>query len=377
MMMDAHLSHRNSHHPQPNQGVMTVEPYVGGTATLDGVEKVYKLSSNESPLGPPPAAIEAYKQAIETMALYPDGDARALRRAIAVAHGLNFENIVCGNGSDELLGLLAHSYLSAGDEVVTTEHSFSVYEIQSRTAGAHVIKVREKECRIDIAALIAAISSKTKMVFIANPGNPTGTYLTRDEIEALHAALPPHVLLVLDGAYAEFVEDGDYDPGINLVEAYQNVVMIRTFSKVYGLAGLRIGWIYAPRAVIDVLGRVRPPFNVTLPAQRAAEVAVAAQDFIADAVAFNTKWRQWLVREIEALGLRTTPSVTNFILIHFAEEGQALKADAHLRSRGFILRRVAGYGFPNALRLSIGCEEANCGVIEALSHFMETLPKSG
>jgi len=357
--------------PKPNQGVMEIEPYVTGESKINGVDKIYKLSSNESALGAPPKAIDAYKQAIENMSFYPDGQALVLRRAIAAAHGLKIDNILCGNGSDELLGLLAHSYLRDGDEAIMTEHGFSIYEIQSRAAGAHVIKVTEKDCRIDIDAIIAALTPKTRVVFIANPGNPTGTYLTSQEIRGLHAALPRNILLVLDAAYAEFVEAPDYEAGSALVENHHNVVMTRTFSKIYGLAGLRIGWLYAPDSVIAALNRVRGPFNVTLPAQMAAAAGVAERNFIANAVAFNTKWRQWLAREIATLGLRVTPSVTNFLLIHFDEiQKTALEADTYLKSRGFILRRVSGYGFPNALRLSIGCEEANRGVVEALADFI-------
>jgi len=364
-------------HPAPNKGVMDVEAYVPGASTIDGtidgLTKIYKLSSNESPLGPPPAAIEAYKQAIENMALYPDGQAENLRHALALAHGLKMENILCGNGSDELLGLLAHNYLSDGDEVIMTQHGFSVYDIQSRAAGATIIKVKEKDCRIDIEAVRAALTPKTKLIFIANPGNPTGTYLTRDEVKTLHRALPGNVLLVLDGAYAEFVDRADYEPGVGLVEAHDNVVMTRTFSKIYGLAGLRIGWMYAPDGVIQAIERVRPPFNVALPAQLAAAKACQDYDFIAKLRQFNTKWRQWLAQELEDLGLRVTPSVANFLLIHFHDDrpDMARQADAYLRSRGFILRLVAGYGFPNALRLSIGCEEANRGVIAALTDFMK------
>jgi len=369
--MDVH----NHHAPQPNKGVMDVDAYVPGERKIAGLEKVYKLSSNESPLGPPPAAVQAYRQAsADMMAHYPDGQAIELRRAIAETYDLKFDNILCGNGSDELLGLLAHNYLQPGDDVIMTAHGFSVYEIQSCTAGAHVIKVPEKDCRIDVDALIRALTPKTRLVFIANPGNPTGTLLSRTEIEALHAALPSHVLLVLDAAYAEFVEAQNYEPGSKLVEAHENVVMTRTFSKIYGLAGLRIGWLYAPDGVIAALERVRQPFNVTLPAQIAAATAMRERDFIDQARAFNSKWRHWLLQELEKMGLRVTPSVTNFLLIHFSgdqPEQQALKADAFLKSRGFILRRVANYGFPHALRLSIGSEEANRGVIAAFADFMK------
>jgi len=365
----------NAHAPQPNKGVMDVDAYVPGERKIVGLDKVYKLSSNESPLGPPPAAIEAYSRATaDMMAHYPDGQAIELRRAIADTYHLKFDNIMCGNGSDELLGLLAHNYLQAGDDVIMTEHGFSVYEIQSRTAGANVIKVPEKECRIDVEALIKTVTPNTRLVFIANPGNPTGTLLTTQEINKLHQSLAPNVLLVLDAAYAEFVEDKDYDPGIKLVEAYENVVMTRTFSKIYGLAGLRIGWLYAPDGIIAALDRVRQPFNVTLPAQMAAATAMRERDFVMHAREFNTKWREWLRAELEKLGLRVTPSVTNFLLIHFDANrpDMAVLADSFLKSRGLILRRVANYGFPNALRLSMGSEAANRSVIAAFTDFMKS-----
>jgi len=361
--------------PIPNKGVMDVDAYVPGERKIAGLAKAYKLSSNESPLGPPPAAIKAYSQATaDMMAHYPDGQAIELRRSIAETYDLQFDKIMCGNGSDELLGLIAHSYLGSGDDVIMTEHGFSVYEIQSRTAGANVIKVPEINCRIDVEALIRAVTPKTRLVFIANPGNPTGTLLSSQEINRLHAALPAHVLLVLDAAYAEFVESQDYEPGNKLVEMHENVVMTRTFSKIYGLAGLRIGWLYAPDGIIAALDRVRQPFNVTLPAQMAAATAMRERDFIVQAREFNTKWRDWLAQELEKLGLCVTPSVTNFLLIHFDRHvpDQAVKADSFLKSRGFILRRVANYGFPNALRLSIGSEEANRGVIAAFTDFVKT-----
>jgi len=361
--------------PSPRQEILDIAPYVPGTATLGNGQKFYKLSSNETPLGPPPSAVNSYAQAAGRLELYPDSTCLMLREAIGDVYGLAPQHILCGNGSDELLALLAHSYLGSGDEGIMTEHGFDIYAIQMRAAGAKVIKVKEKDCCIDIQAIINAITPKTKAVFIANPNNPTGSYINSTSLRALHAALPKHVLLVLDGAYAEYVTQADYEVGIELVSHYDNVVMTRTFSKIYGLAALRVGWMYAPAPIIDVLSRVRGPFNVSLPAQVAASAAVRDRDFVQKSVAFNTKWRDWLAQELSALGLHVTPSVANFLLLHFpdAPEKSAALADDYLKARGYILRRVTGYGFPNALRMSVGVEEANRGVVAALASFLQSV----
>ncbi|HEV7437343.1 MAG TPA: histidinol-phosphate transaminase [Pseudorhizobium sp.] len=358
--------------PVPRPGILDIAAYVPGKEHAPGVARVFKLSSNETPLGPSPKAIEAFKHAAEHLELYPDGQANELRNAIAAVHGLNPANILCGNGSDELLGLLCHVYLGPGDEGIITEHGFLVYKIQILGAGATPIVAKEKDATVDVDAILAAVTKKTKIVFLANPANPTGTYVPVSEIRRLQAALPRHVVLVLDAAYAEYVRRNDYEAGLELVSANRNVVMTRTFSKAYGLAALRIGWMYAPAAVVDALNRVRGPFNLNAPAIAAGAAAVRDQGFIEEAVEHNNLWLDKLTHALETLGLRVTPSVANFLLIHFPEvDGKrAEDADAFLTSRGYILRAVKGYGFPNALRMTVGTEEANRGVIEALGEFM-------
>ncbi|MDE1156888.1 MAG: histidinol-phosphate transaminase [Neorhizobium sp.] len=358
--------------PVPRKGILDIAAYVPGKEHAPGVAKVYKLSSNETPLGPSPSAIEAFKQAAEKLEIYPDGQAVALREAIATAYGLNAANIMCGNGSDELLGLLCHVYLGAGDEAIITQHGFLVYKIQIMGAGATAIEVAERDCTVDVDAILAAVTDKTKLVFIANPGNPTGTYVPVAEIRRLHAGLPKNVVLVLDAAYAEYVRKNDYEAGIELVSSNKNVVMCRTFSKVYGLAALRVGWMYAPAGILDALNRVRGPFNMNSAAIAAGAAAVRDQAFVDKAVEYNLLWQDKLVHAFTALGLKVTPSVTNFLLVHFPDvDGKrAPEADEFLTSRGYILRMVKGYGFPNALRMTIGPEEANRGVIEALGEFM-------
>lgn len=358
--------------PEPRPGILDIAAYVPGKEHAPGVAKVHKLSSNETPLGASPKAIEAFQAAAFNLERYPDGQARALREAIGSVHGLNPANIMCGNGSDELLGLICHTYLGPGDEGIITEHGFLVYKIQILAAGATPVTVKEKDARVDVDAILAAVTERTKVVFLANPANPTGTYIPVDEVRRLHAGLPEGVLLVLDAAYAEYVRRNDYAAGLELVSASRNVVMTRTFSKIFGLAGLRIGWMYAPPEVIDAIDRVRGPFNLSAPALAAGAAAIRDQAFVAVAVDHNLTWLDRVSEALGAIGLRVTPSVTNFVLVHFPdEEGRrAEDADDFLTRRGYILRAVRSYGFPNALRMTIGSAEANEGVIAALTEFM-------
>ncbi|EKF17806.1 histidinol-phosphate transaminase [Nitratireductor pacificus] len=359
--------------PEPKPGVMDIAAYVPGREGAPGVAKVWKLSSNESPLGPSPKALEAISRAAEHLELYPDGSATRLRNAIADAHGLNPANILCSNGSDELLGLLAQTYIKPGDEAVFTEHGFLVYRIQTLAAGGKPVVVKENNERAEVDAILAAVTPKTRLVFLANPNNPTGTYIPVDEVRRLQAGLPGNVLLVLDAAYAEYVRRNDYESGIELVSSSENVVMTRTFSKIHGMAALRIGWMYAPAHVVDAVNRVRGPFNVNALAIEAGAAAIRDKAHVQQAVEHNEKWLAWLTHELSKLGLRVTPSVGNFLLIHFPDNGgkSAEDADTFLSARGFVLRRVVPYGFPNALRLSVGLEEANRGVVAALAEFME------
>ncbi|MDR4305467.1 histidinol-phosphate transaminase [Chelatococcus sambhunathii] len=358
--------------PQPRSGALAIDAYVpGGSAAPAGV-KLYKLSSNETPLGPSPSAIEAFRAAADTLEIYPEGSSRVLREAIGRAHGLDPERIVCGAGSDELLSLIANAYLGPGDEGLFTEHGFLVYKIAILAAGATPVVAPETALTADVDAILARVTPKTRVVFLANPNNPTGTYLPFDEVKRLHAGLPRTTLLVLDAAYAEYVRANDYAAGIELVSGAENVVMTRTFSKVFGLASLRIGWLYGPAGVVDALNRIRGPFNVSGPAIAAGAAAIADRAHIDAAVEHNARWLGELTEGVRGLGLEVTPSVANFVLIHFPKEAgrTAADADAFLTSRGLILRAVKSYGLPDALRLSIGTEEANRAVLAALAEFM-------
>jgi histidinol-phosphate aminotransferase len=360
--------------PTPKPGIMAIEAYVPGKETAHGVAKVYKLSSNETPLGPSPAAVAAIEGTLGKLAIYPDGQAHALKDAIAEVNGLNPANILCGNGSDELLGLICQTYLSPGDEGIFTEYGFLVYRIGILGQGATPVVVKETNETADVDAILSAVTPRTKIVFLANPNNPTGTYLPMDEVRRLHAGLRKDILLVLDAAYAEYVRRNDYEAGVELVSSSENVVMTRTFSKVYGLAAARIGWMYAPAHVIDAVNRIRGPFNLNSAAIVSGAAAMRDRAHVAKAVEFNEHWLGWLKNEISKLGLRVTPSAGNFLLIHFPEasEKSAANADTFLSSRGLILRRVSAYGFPNALRLSVGTEEANHLVVAALAEFLKS-----
>jgi histidinol-phosphate aminotransferase len=357
--------------PMPRPGILDIAPYVPGRSGSKGV-KVHKLSSNESPLGASPAAIAAFKSAAAALELYPDGSATELREAIAARYGLKPDRIVCGAGSDELLQLLAHAYLGPGDEAIYSQHGFLVYPIAIMANGATGVVAPERDYTASVDEILKRVTVKTRIVFLANPNNPTGTYLSVSEVKRLHAGLPKRVLLVLDAAYAEYVRRNDYESGIELVSTFDNVVMTRTFSKVYGLAGLRLGWAYCPAPVADALNRIRGPFNVAAPALAAGAAAVADQAFVETAVAHNDKWLAWLTREIGALGLKVTPSVGNFLLVHFPADParKASMADEFLVARGLVLRRMEAYGLPGALRLTVGTEAANRAVAAALKEFL-------
>jgi histidinol-phosphate aminotransferase len=358
--------------PTPRPGVMQIQAYVPGKSAAPGVDRIFKLSSNETPLGASPKAIAAYKTVAEHLHDYPDGSASALREAIGRVYGLDPNRIVCGSGSDELLNLIADVYLGPDDEAIHTTHGFLVYPIATLGSGAKPVVVAEKNFTADVDGILAAVTPRTRIMFLANPNNPTGTYLPFDEVKRLHAGLRPDVLLVLDAAYAEYVKRNDYEAGIELVATSENVVMTRTFSKIYGLAALRLGWLYGPEHVVDALNRIRGPFNVTAPSIAAGIAAIEDRAHVQMSIEHNAKWLTWLTDEIGKLGLQVTPSVGNFILIHFPEtKGKTAKeADAFLTSRGLIMRGVGAYKLPHALRMTVGGEEANRLVVAALGDFL-------
>ncbi|TMV09916.1 histidinol-phosphate transaminase [Ruegeria sediminis] len=351
--------------PQP--GIMDIALYQGGKSHVEGVANVIKLSSNENPFGPSPKAIEAVRESAATLHRYPSTDHYALRAAIGEVHGLDPERIICGVGSDEVLQFVVQAYAGVGDEVIHTEHGFSMYPILARMAGAVPVQVPERERVVGVDAILAACTDNTRVVFLTNPGNPTSTMIPEAEVVRLADDLPPQVILVLDGAYTEFV-DG-FDGGVSVVDARSNVIMTRTFSKIYGLGGMRVGWGYAPKAMIDVLNRIRQPFNLSSTALLAAEAAVRDREYVEYCRAENTRLRMWLAAALAEIGVPSDPSCTNFILARFADRDEAEACDVHLQSQGLIVRRVAGYGLPNALRITVGNEAACRRVVAAVTAF--------
>ncbi len=360
--------------PVPQPGLMDIAPYIGGESVLPGVSRVIKLASNEGALGASPKAMEAYRNEAERLYLYPDGSCAALRAAIGDRYRLDPERIVCGAGSDELLGLLIRSYAGAGDEVLYNQHGFLMYPIAARAAGATPVAAPDTaDLAASVDSLLAAVSPRTTVVVLANPANPSGTYLPHDEIARLRAGLPEHVLLILDAAYAEFVGRNDYAPGSDLVDSGNNTVMTRTFSKIHGMGGLRLGWAYCPAAIADVLNRARGPFNVSNAAQAAGCAAIGDTAFETLARTHNDYWLAWTVEQLHALGFPTTPSVCNFVLAHMPENATRTVGDldAFLRGRGIIVRLMAAYSLPRSFRITIGRDDEMRALIAALADFVE------
>jgi histidinol-phosphate aminotransferase len=359
--------------PRPRGSVAAIAPYKQGASVIDGVENPIKVSANESPLGPSPRAIKAYRAAAESLCRYPDGAQTALREAIAGVHGLDPARIVCGNGSDEILSLLMRAYVGPGDDVVLSEFSFGMCRIHATTQGARVITAPEPDFRISADALLAAVTPATRVVALATPNNPPGTYLAASELKRLHAGLPADVLLIVDSAYAEFVTAEDYDPGTSLAENAGNIIMTRTFSKLYGLASLRIGWAYGSHSIIDLLQRIRTPFNTNAPALAAATAAVLDRDYANRVRDHNTQWLTTMTRELTQLGLEVIPSVTNFLFVRFPDRAHNAEAAWNfLRLRGIIPRPVGAGGPQTHLRITIGLPEENLAVLQALGDFMQS-----
>jgi len=354
----------------PRPGIMKIAPYVPGKDSIDGKETIAKLSSNEGALGPSPKAMAAYAKAAAELHRYPDGDTAKLRKALGRHYGLDPARIVCGAGSDEILNLLVRAYCGPGDELLYSQYGFLMYAINALGVGATPVAAPAKDYGSDIDAMLAAVTDRTRIVCLANPNNPTGTYVTKDDVRRLHAGLPKNVLLIIDAAYAEYVSRNDYDSGVELVDQAENVVMTRTFSKIYGLGGLRLGWMYGPAGIVDVMSRLRQPFNVNLAAQIAG---VAALQDIAHTDASRTNndiWLPWLGAELTKLGLEPVPSVGNFVLVGFVSKERAIAANEWLMNDGLIPRLVAGYGLPEHLRITGGTEAEVKAVQASLARFV-------
>lgn len=358
--------------PRPRPGILEITPYVGGKASADGEQRTIKLSANESAIGPSPMAIAAIKDVIGESHRYPDGGATDLCQAIGERFNLDPARIICGSGSDELIYYLAVAFAGPGDEVLYSTHGFLMYRLNALAAGATPVAAPETGLRTDVDALLAKVTTRTKLVFIANPNNPTGSYITSDELDRLHAGLPEDVVLVIDAAYADYVRIDDYAHGQDLAGRADNVVMTRTFSKLYGLAALRLGWAYTSPLIADILHRVRGPFNVNSLAQAGGIAALQDQDHVKRSIAHNDHWLPRMKQAISGLGLTVHPSVANFLLIEFDRDGakSAAAASEALERDGIVIRPMAAYGLPNYLRLSIGLEDENAAVVESLKRFM-------
>lgn len=352
---------------------MEIAPYVGGKAHVASSLPLAKLSSNESAVGPSPRAAAAYRETADLLHRYPEGTSRNLREAIGRRFNIEPAWVVCGAGSDELIALLVRAFAGPGDEVLHSAHGFLMYRLAALAAGAHPVAAPETRLKADVDALLAAVTSRTRLVFLANPNNPTGSYLDAGELARLHAGLPEDVVLVVDAAYAEFVTAADYDSGLRLASTAANVAHTRTFSKLHGLAALRLGWMTASPAIVDAIDRVRGPFNVSLPAQAAGVAALEDVEHQERARAHNDAWLPWIARGLEAAGLTVHPSVGNFVLVELPGEPRrdAVAASRFLERHGIIPREMGGYGLPSMLRISVGLESENQRLVEAIAAFMD------
>jgi histidinol-phosphate aminotransferase len=358
--------------PQAKPGILDIVPYKPGKSSAEGVEHPVKLSGNENILGASPKAREAYVAAAGELNVYPDGRASALRAAVAARYRIEPERLVFGCGTDELLHLINQVFLEPGDNIVQGQYAFGAYGIGARACQAEVRSAAEPNYRIDPDLMLELVDERTRLVFITNPANPTSTFTTEAELRYLHARLPSNVVLVVDAAYSEFCTDPTFTDGLDLAREAQNVVVTHTFSKLHALAALRVGWAYAPAPIADAIDRIRPPFNVSIPALVAAEASLADEAFQARSLAHVEQWRPWLAQQLGGIGLDVVPSFANFVLVGFPKTPgkTAAEAEAFLASRGLIVRGVANYGLPDHLRITIGLEEHNRALVEALAAFL-------
>ncbi|HEV2081243.1 MAG TPA: histidinol-phosphate transaminase [Brevundimonas sp.] len=355
--------------PTPKPGILDIAPYVGGKSKIDGVAEPMKLSSNENMLGAGEKARAAYEAAIRNIHIYPDGRATKLRAAVAEHHGLEAERLIFGNGSDEVFALLNQTYLTPGDDIVTGQYGFLAYRISAKANQADVRLAPEPQFKATPEALLEQVTDRTKIVYVSSPSNPTGSYNTADEIRRLHEGLRPDVLLVIDEAYAEYVTEPDWETSFELARTSDNVVVTRTFSKIHGLGGLRIGFGYAPLKVAEAVDRIRLPFNVSVPG---IEAAVAALGDVAHQKASREliqTWRPRLTQALRGFGFDVLPSAGNFVLVRFRDVETCQAANDWLNRKGIIVRPVGGYGLPECLRITVGTDDQNRAVIDAMSEF--------
>ena len=355
--------------PAPKPGILDIAPYVGGKSSIAGVAEPMKLSSNENALGAGGKARAAYEAALKNIHIYPDGRATKLRAAVADHHGLEPERLIFGNGSDEVFALLNQTYLTAGDNIVCGQYGFLAYRISAKACEAEVKLAPEPGYKAEVDALLEQVDERTKIVYVSNPSNPTGSYNSGEEIRRLHAALPAHVLLVIDEAYAEFVVEPDWETAFPLARDAANIVVTRTFSKIHGLGGLRIGFGYAPLAVAEAVDRIRLPFNVSVPGLDAATAALSDEAHQKASRDLVTTWKPRLTQAIKGFGFEVLPSAGNFVLVLFRDAEQATAASDYLNQKGIIVRPVGGYGLPQGLRITVGTDDQNRAVIDALSEF--------
>ncbi|MBI3440534.1 MAG: histidinol-phosphate transaminase [Proteobacteria bacterium] len=355
--------------PLPKPGILEIKPYIGGEGRTESIKRPVRLASNENPLGCSPKARDAYLKVASELHRYPDGAAADLRAALACEYDMDANRIVCGSGSDELITLIVRSYAGAGDEVIYSEHGFLMYPINAKAVGAMPVAAPEINLRSDINALLRAVTPKTKIMLLANPNNPTGSYLTKTELRVLREKLPEHVILVIDSAYAEFVEEKDYEDGRALVNAYPNVIMLRTFSKIHWLAGLRLGWGYFPSDIADVINRIRTAFNVSVPAQAAGIAALADKEFIQKSRVLARDGRAFLREKLQGLGLNVYPSVGNFILVEFGPKAEDIRLA--LKDKGIYVRQMGAYNLPHCLRITVGTAEDNEKVVNEFKNIVK------
>jgi len=356
---------------KPNLGILDIALYEAGSAPKPEEQNVIKLSSNENPYGPSRKSIDAITRHAAEVHLYPSTNHLELRQSISARFGLSDKNIICGVGSDEIISFLCQAFAGPGDEVIHTEHGFAMYKISTLAAGAKPVEVRENNRYTDVDAILEACSKRTKLIFIANPNNPTSTMIDAREVHRLADGIPENCILVLDGAYAEYVPN--FDGGASLIHKRENVFMTRTFSKMYGLGGLRIGWGYGSRHVIDILNRIRGPFNLSTLALAAANSALTDVDYVTRCRNENSRLREWLSNSLTNLGIESDKSYANFILARFEGSEDASACYKFMKNEGLLVRQVANYNLPNCLRITIGDEAACKRVYESIRNFLESV----